>query len=285
MKKRTQDQMMDLIFSIADRLGTVSAIAMNGSRANANAPKDQFQDFDIVYFVPDEAMKELIEKPEWIDTFGERIILQTPESFSSSEHSLNGRYTFLMLFTDGNRIDLMLCPLSKISEWYEDDPVGKVLYDPQELIHQTLETTDQRYWVKEPDQQTFEECCNQFWWVSTYVVKGICRGEFFYASDHFYQYVCQELLKLVSWQAGEDNHYHISVGKNYKYLFNYTDTELTAVLKSLLDLSSLGAIAGALLKAQTLFSRLAKDYAEAKGFVYNLTEDESVQTYTRKLLS
>ncbi|GBD61356.1 Aminoglycoside adenylyltransferase [Tetragenococcus halophilus subsp. halophilus] len=53
---RSATEMMDLILETAQKLPEVKAVAMSGSRANKNIPKDNFQDFDIVYIV-DEATK------------------------------------------------------------------------------------------------------------------------------------------------------------------------------------------------------------------------------------
>ena len=75
MKHRTEQEMMELILRVASEDKRVRAVWMNGSRANPNAPQDQYQDFDIVYAVTD--MQEMIENSGWIDVFGERISMQT----------------------------------------------------------------------------------------------------------------------------------------------------------------------------------------------------------------
>jgi aminoglycoside 6-adenylyltransferase len=53
---------------------------MNGSRLNTKVPKDDFQDYDIVYAVKDK--QDFIKEPSWVDVFGERIIKQEPEGMS-----------------------------------------------------------------------------------------------------------------------------------------------------------------------------------------------------------
>ena len=47
---RTDTEMLNLILQIADTL-EVEAIALSGSRTNPQAPKDEFQDYDVVYIV------------------------------------------------------------------------------------------------------------------------------------------------------------------------------------------------------------------------------------------
>ena len=46
---RSEQEMYDLIVRTAGNDDRVRAVIMNGSRANPNAPRDIFQDYDIVY--------------------------------------------------------------------------------------------------------------------------------------------------------------------------------------------------------------------------------------------
>ena len=54
---RTDQEMLDLILQIAKKI-QVDAVALSGSRTNQKAPKDEFQDYDVVYLV--ENFEELI---------------------------------------------------------------------------------------------------------------------------------------------------------------------------------------------------------------------------------
>ena len=49
---RTETEMFDVILQTAKVL-QVDAVAMSGSRKNPNAPRDEFQDYDVVYIVED----------------------------------------------------------------------------------------------------------------------------------------------------------------------------------------------------------------------------------------
>ena len=71
---RTETEMMNLILQIADTI-EVEAIALSGSRTNPQAPKDEFQDYDVVYIVDD--LEELISDLSWLDQYGNRLIEQT----------------------------------------------------------------------------------------------------------------------------------------------------------------------------------------------------------------
>lgn len=70
---RTETEMMNLILQIAESL-KVDAVALSGSRTNEQAPKDEFQDYDVVYVVDD--LDTLTNDLSWLDQFGKRVIEQ-----------------------------------------------------------------------------------------------------------------------------------------------------------------------------------------------------------------
>lgn len=78
-----------------------------------------------------------------------------------------------MLFEDGNRIDLTFCPKEHIQEWVDREAGFKVLKDEKGLCKAHL-PNPKRYWICPPTEETFVASCNEFWWGSAYVVKGIC---------------------------------------------------------------------------------------------------------------
>ena len=69
---RTEREMTALILGVAEQDSRVRAVFMNGSRANPNAPRDIFQDYDIVYVVEETA--SFRAQPGWVDVFGERLL-------------------------------------------------------------------------------------------------------------------------------------------------------------------------------------------------------------------
>ena len=168
---RSEAQMLRLILQVAENI-QVEAVAMSGSRTDTKAPKDEFQDYDVVYVVDD--LDNLTSDLSWLDQFGTRIIEQ--------HNVLSNRRLYLMLFEDGNRIDLTLCPTEYIQEWVDSEADYTVLKDEKGLFV-PYSPNPQRYWTSPASAIDFEKACNEFWWVSAYVVKGICRKQAIYATD------------------------------------------------------------------------------------------------------
>lgn len=268
---RTETEMMNLILQIAETL-KVEAVAISGSRTEDRAPKDEFQDYDVVYIVED--LDGLTADLAWLEEFGKRIIEQ--------HNVLDHRRLYLMLFEDANRIDLTLCPKDHINEWVDSEAGFTVLVDEKGLF-ESYSPSLGRYWTNPARAIDFEKSCNEFWWVSTYVVKGICRKQLFYATDHLYGICQQELLKILAWQVASDRGV-IDIGKNYKYLFNYLPSEKEKEFSVLLDSSSLDKITQSLFATMQLFHQEAQYLAQKMGFKYEKEVAEKMIEYAKEKL-
>ena len=268
---RAETEMLDLILQTAKTL-QVKAVAMSGSRTNSKTLKDEFQDYDVVYIVDD--LDNLTSDLSWLDQFGKRIIEQ--------EVRLEHRRLFLMLFEDGNRIDLTLCPKEHMKEWVDSESKFIVLEDEKGLF-EYYSPSPQRFWMSPASETDFEKSCNEFWWVSAYVVKGICRKQVIYATDHLYGICQQELLKILAWQVASDRG-KVDIGKNYKYLFQYLPAEKEKELSNLLDFSSLDKITQSLLATMQLFHREAQRLAQKLGFDYDKEVAEKMIQYAEERL-
>ena len=147
---RTDQEMLELILGTAKKL-QVDAVALSGSRTDTKAPKDEFQDYDVVYVVDD--LDTLTNDLSWLDQFGKRVIEQ--------EVTLGHRRLYLMLFEDGNRIDLTLCPKEHMQEWVDSEAGFRVLVDEKGLF-ETYLPNSKRYWIAPPSEEEFTASCNEF---------------------------------------------------------------------------------------------------------------------------
>ena len=268
---RTETEMFDMILQTAKAL-QVDAVAMSGSRTNPNAPRDEFQDYDVVYVVED--LDGLVADLAWLDRFGKRMIEQ--------HVLLDHRRLYLMLFEDGNRIDLTLCPKEHIKEWVDSEADFTVLDYPQELFA-PYAPTPKRYWTAPAIATDFDKSCNEFWWVSAYVVKGIHRNHLVYATDHLYGICQQELLKLLAWQVAADKG-TVDVGKNYKYLFQHLPAEKEKEFTALLDFSDQKSLTKSLLATMDFFHKEAQVFSLKTGFHYDKVTAEKMIEYAEARL-
>lgn len=223
IKMRDEKTMMDLIVQIAKNNERIRAVIMNGSRTSPSAPKDIFQDYDIIYIVTD--VESLVNEHDWVNLFGERLIMQTPDLIDDNWPSSKDKFAYLMLFKDWNRIDLTLLHVNKLPNMPRDS-LSILLLDKDNLIKPFDLPSDKDYLPKPPTKKQFNDCCNEFLWVSTYVAKGIWRKQLTYAKQAAEQCVKEELLKLMTWYAGINSNFEKTIGTHSKYLEKYLEPEI-----------------------------------------------------------
>jgi aminoglycoside 6-adenylyltransferase len=193
---RTEHEMLELIVATAKSDDRIRAVIMNGSRVDPQARRDIFQDFDITYLVTDVA--PFREDAAWIRRFGEIMILQTPEAMEDPPPANDGHFAYLMQFTDGNRIDLTLFPVARLTE-VERDSSSVLLLDKDGLVAPFPPPSASGYLPRPPTAKLFSDCCNEFWWICPYVAKGLWRDEIIYAKHMLDQVAREQTMKMLVW--------------------------------------------------------------------------------------
>jgi len=273
---RTEQEMFDLILSVAKADERIRAVLMNGSRANPNAPKDKYQDFDIAYMVTD--VDSFTKDHSWIDVFGKRLILQMPETMRYPDN--DGHFGYLMLFEDGNRIDLSLVSLNA-ENLKQFDCLTITLLDKDGIVPSYPPPTDMDFWLKEPDELFYYSCCNEFWWCLNNVAKGIARDELPYAMNMLNKIVCAELHDMINWHIGVTQGFNLSTGKSGKYFKRYLSPELYAQYAATYSGSNYDDIWASVSTMCDLFHTLALPVAAHFGFTYRQNEEDGIREYLR----
>ena len=275
---RSENEMLDLILDTARKDDRIRAVMMNGSRTNPNAPRDFFQDFDIVYFVTE--VDSYKQDPNWIACFGEMMILQLPDDMTDPPPENTVSYAYLMQFADGNRIDLTLFPIDKLAA-REEDSETMILLDKDNIFPPFPPPNDSDYLPKPPTAKAYADCCNEFWWVSPYVAKGLWREELTYAKHLFDDAVREQVMKMLDWYVGVRTGFSVATGKQGKYLKIYLEPELWAMLERTYADAVYEHTWEALLVMGELFRMTALTVAEYFGYGYPQGDDERVSAHLR----
>ncbi|MBN2007461.1 MAG: aminoglycoside 6-adenylyltransferase [Anaerolineae bacterium] len=273
---RSEQEMLDLILETARQDARIRAVVMNGSRVNPDAPKDFFQDFDIVYIVHDVA--PFWKNLEWVKRFGELMIMQMPEDMKYLPPDGDGHFTYLMQFADGNRIDLSF-DTPAMFESLKDDSLSVLLLDKDGIVGEFPPPDDRSYRPEPPTAKVFAGCCNEFWWVSPYVAKALWREELPYVK-HFQECVVREpLMTMLGWYVGVRTGFAKSPGKCGKYLDRYLDPELWDLLVRTYSDADPDRTWEALFAMAELFRKIALEVAAHFGFDYPHEDDARVMAH------
>lgn len=273
---RSEKEMLDLILNVARNDDNIRAVIMNGSRVNPHAKKDPFQDFDIVYFVRN--VEPYKRNKAFIKPFGELMIMQLPEDMVDPPPEDDGHYTYLMQFLDGNRIDLSFYSLENISSCTTDS-LTVVLLDKDHLIPELSPPSDRDYLPKPPTAKLFDDCCNEFWWVTPYVAKGLWRDELTYTKHMLDVFVREQLIKMLVWYVGVQTDFQKSPGKMGKYFKEFLDPNTCRLLERTYADSESEHIWDSLFVMGDLFRQTGQCVAEHFGFHYPEQEDKNVTNF------
>lgn len=261
---RTPDEMRKLILDFARQEEDIRLVGMEGSRVNRNIPKDEFQDYDITYFVKE--LRKFTEDDGWLSAFGPVLMMQKPEDMELFPAVEEG-YSYLVLFEDYNKIDFTFLETDKLESYLAQDKLRTILLDKDGRHPEPVLPTDEEYWIRKPGPRSFDDCCNEFWNLTPYVMKGLCRREILFAVDHL-GLLRDELLRMLSWQAGLEYGFSFSVGKNYKFIRKYLSDAAWKGLLATYRNDSYENMWEALLGCHTLFRDAAGKCAEGFGYPY-----------------
>jgi len=279
---RSAEEMLGLIVSTAASDDRVRAVIMNGSRINPNARQDIFQDFDIVYLVTD--VDSFKRDQQWINRFGELMILQMPDAMGEPSLINDGRFAYLMQFTDGNRIDLTLFPIDSLTE-YKKDSLSILLLDKDNVVGPLPAPSESDYLAAPPNAKAFFDCCNEFWWVCPYVAKGLWREEIVYAKYMLDHVVREQLRKMLTWYVGVQTEFLGNPGNYGKHLQRYLEPGLWEMLEKTYADADYDHTWEALFTMCELFRVVARQVATHFSFEYPNKDDDKVSAHLRHVRS
>ena len=267
---RSEAEMLKLILTTASADERIRAVLLNGSRANPRVEADCLQDYDIVYAVEDVA--DFLRTPDWIKGFGEILILQTPDTMLQAKDVSPHHFCYLMQFTDGTRIDLTLAEQT----WLKEGPLDSLtvtLLDKDQLFQGLPEPCEADYLPKPPTAREFAECCNEFWWVSPYVAKGLWRRQLPYARVHLDTVLRRQLLQMAGWYIAYHHEWQVNPGHCGKHLEKWLPAELWQLWRLSYADADYDSSWRALFAMGRLFVTMSSHVADAGGFALPIDTD------------
>ncbi|MGG5736073.1 MULTISPECIES: aminoglycoside 6-adenylyltransferase [Bacillus cereus group] len=276
---RTEKEMLDLIVNTANEDERIRAVIMNGSRVNPNVKRDCFQDYDIIYVVKD--IQSFTSNHNWIQRFGEIMIVQMPEEMSLIPADEDGKFPYLMQFMDGNRIDLTLVPVDLIHTFVGQDSLSKLLLDKDDCIGEFSIASDKDYLIKKPTEKEFLDCCNEFWWCSTNIAKGLWREELSYAKGMLEGPVRDMLIVMLEWHIGMKTDFTVNAGKFGKHFEQYFEKDIWQQFKRTFSNAEYENIWESFFVMGDLFREAANEIASTYGYQYPQDDDDKVTSYLK----
>ncbi len=210
------NEILTKIIKFAQTQKDIQYVIQNGSRVNPSVTPDVYADYDIIFGCKN--TQKYIDNTEWMNEFGELLILQHNEFL---ENNLCWPI-FLMQFKSGLRIDLQFYP-GNANDKYHEDSLSKILLDKENAFSERFIPSEETYIVRKPEKKAYVNELNDFWWCVINVGKGLARNELTYSKFMYESIVRESFLNIVSWYVSSKNNWNINTGKYGKFLSKYAD--------------------------------------------------------------
>ena len=275
---RAEKEILKCLLDFAKSTEEVRAVILNGSRVNPTISCDLFSDYDVVFCVKDPSF--FIHNLQWMNNFGERIIIQ--HNIIDKDHL--SWHIYLMIFSDGIRIDLTFFPLNSAKMQLEDS-LKKILLDKDRYLELLNHQMILYIGLKNQTQKEYDEAINEFWFCSTNVAKGIWRKELCYASQMYSIIVHPCLVRVLEWHIGMENNWEISTGKFGKLLQKYLSEKTWNQFEKTFPNSDYNEIWNSLFISGDLIRQFGTSLAQKLEYTYPFKDDSKVSNYLSAIRS
>lgn len=280
---RNSTEIYSLLEKITWQDDRILALYMNGSRVNPNVMQDDFQDYDVVFVVTETF--SFINDKQWINNFGNPLYFQLPDENPNFPNDKENFYGYLVQFDDGVRLDIHIETLQHALENIKKDSLCKILIDKNNYLPTIPESSDKDYWVKKPTQEQFLACCNEFWWCTNNLAKGLARKEILYVQDMANFVVRKELEKMLSWKVGIKTDFKVSVGKSAKYISKYLESDIYENYLKTFFTCDIEAAWKSIFLMCDLFEKISEEVSSFLQYKYIKTECKNAKNYLEKIIA
>jgi aminoglycoside 6-adenylyltransferase len=259
----------------------IRAIILTSSRARPGGPVDLLSDYDIILAVTE--VERFVREEAWLTEFGEPMARWGDESTRCDLTT----YFRSIIYTDGVKIDFTLWPdvlLERVAEQpalpEELDEGYRVLLDKDGRTAAWKPPTHQAYIPAKPTAAEYQAIVEEFWWTATYVAKSLWRDELVFARWVLDEDIKNgELRRLLEWRLEIDHAWSIRPGVNGRGLKRLLSPDIWAELASTYVGPEIEANWAALFRTTALFRRVAREVADALGFIYPQQMDDQVSAH------
>lgn len=275
MESHTQaDEVVEKLKQFAYSKPEIRALVLTSSRSgNADAPVDQFSDYDVVVYV---SSLDTFHSDNWLNFFG-NILVKWPLK-PDSEFGENW-LTRLVMFENRTRIDFQITTETQTPP-LDYDLGYRVLLDKDGLTQHFPKATKTKFLIQKPSEKEFLEMVNAFFWDSIYVPKYLYRNDVFYRKYMFdVDLRFEHLEKMIQWYIGCQNDWSVNTNVHGRLFPKYLDDKTWKSIEETFVGVNKESEWQAFIKMVEVFTSLAREVASKCGYSYPLEQEKKMLNY------
>ncbi|MBT6146551.1 MAG: aminoglycoside 6-adenylyltransferase [Gemmatimonadetes bacterium] len=278
MKTRGEEEMLALVISFAQADDHIRVVVLNGSRVNPNVKGDIFQDYDVIYFVTD--VEPFRDEARIVSHFGVPVVVQKVEDQVYRPGSGDGRYTYNIQFVDGNRIDMGFVAIEEM-ERRPADSLTRVLLDKDEILPELDEPSEQSYFLTEPTQHWYDDCCNTFCFTfGSHIPKIFWRRRLPLLKSHISR-LREDLVLMLGWYVGVTKGFDRSLGSEARNLVDHLEPDDWQEFERTYAGAAYDDIFESLLVIHQMFVRTAQIVGRHYGYRFPAQDSDGVLAFLK----
>jgi aminoglycoside 6-adenylyltransferase len=269
----------------AEREDAVRTLVLTSSRARADETVDALSDYDVVVGVRDP--EDFLADESWVRGYGEPLA-----RWGDRDEVLGLATTFCgVVYADRIKIDYSVWPQALVERAAEaarlpdDFDVGyRVLVDKDGATSGWPAATYRAHVPERPARAEYEALVEEFWWDTTYVAKGLWRGELFFAK---WVLDCSAksgaLRRMLEWRIELDHGWALRPGSYGRGLERLLPADAWAELTATYGGVGPEECWDALFRTAALFRRVATEVGDALGHPYPVHVDAGITAYLEEV--
>jgi aminoglycoside 6-adenylyltransferase len=281
-----EDVVIQSLIRWGEQRSSVRAMILTSTRANPDAPKDIFSDYDVIVVV--KTIQPYLKQDAWLEDFGRVLVVYRDPVRQEYGHD---RFARITQYEDGTKIDFTVWPVESLLAAVQDEQlvdnldVGyAVLLDKDGLTNRLKAPTHKAHIPTPPNNEAYQSLIEVFFHEATYVAKNIWRDELLPAKYNFdYVMKHKKLRQMLEWRIEIDHNWSLKPGAYGKGLNKHLPPEIWAELKNTYVGSGWEENWQALFAAIDLFRKVAIQVGQHFGYAYPHVLDRRVLIYLRKV--
>jgi aminoglycoside 6-adenylyltransferase len=265
----------------AEREDAVRTLVLTSSRARADETVDALSDYDVIIGVGH--MEEFLADESWVRGYGEPLA-----RWGDRDEVLGLATTFCgVVYTDRIKIDYSVWPqalverVAEAARLLDDLDVGyRVLVDKDGATSGWRAATHGAHVPDKPTRVAYEALVEEFWWDTTYVAKGLWRGELFFAK---WVLDCSAksgaVRRMLEWRIELDHGWSLRPGSYGRGLERLLPAEVWVELAATYGGVRREECWEALFRTTALFRRVATEVGDALGYPHPVAVDAGVTAF------
>lgn len=276
---RRSQTAIDRLVRWAEGKADLRAMILTSTRADQNAEVDAFSDYDVIVVVTE--FREYLENEDWLGDLGEVLVVYRDPVYSEYGYE---RFIRVCNYRDGTKVDYTVWPVGLLQQIVKEpklpaylDVGYAVLLDKDGLTEELKPPTYMAHIPAMPTEREFQTLVEEFFNITIYVAKHICRGDLMplkYCLDHVAKQ--EKLHRMLEWRIEVDHNWSLKPGAYGKRLKKHLTPETWAELESTYVGAGLEENWEALFATIALFRRIAVEVANGLGFTYPEGLDQRV---------